>query len=130
MPARCGVPIEAVVLGAGVAGLGAARALWKRGVFPLVLEARDRIGGRICTARDPRVEVPLELGAEFLHGIPSKLFPGMRIRRWDAPSADGPHFILRAGRLAPADRKFGKAMSLMAKAGERDEPFADFLERE
>lgn len=34
----------------------------------LVLEARNRIGGRILTVEDPRVPLPIELGAEFIHG--------------------------------------------------------------
>jgi len=33
-----------------------------------VLEARDRVGGRIFTRREPDLPVPLELGAEFVHG--------------------------------------------------------------
>src|SRR5687767_13932507 len=59
---------EVVVVGAGAAGLEAARELRARGVSVVVLEARDRIGGRILTHHDPRVSLPIELGAEFIHG--------------------------------------------------------------
>ena len=59
---------DVVVVGAGVSGLAAARALRERGVRVEVLEARDRIGGRIFTHRDPRAPAPIELGAEFMHG--------------------------------------------------------------
>ena len=59
---------DVAVLGAGVAGLAAARELRRRGLTVVVLEARDRIGGRILTVRDPRLPVPVELGAEFVHG--------------------------------------------------------------
>jgi monoamine oxidase len=59
---------DVVVLGAGVAGLTAARRLQEDGFRVLVLEARDRIGGRVFTARDARSILPIELGAEFLHG--------------------------------------------------------------
>jgi len=59
---------DVIVIGAGVSGLAAARALRERGVRVEVLEARDRIGGRIFTYRDPRAPAPIELGAEFIHG--------------------------------------------------------------
>ena len=59
---------DVVVIGAGVAGLAAARRLNEHGVRALVLEARDRIGGRVFTSRDERAPLPIELGAEFLHG--------------------------------------------------------------
>jgi len=45
----------------------AARELEARGRSVLVLEARERIGGRAWTVWDPRVPVPLEMGAEFIH---------------------------------------------------------------
>jgi monoamine oxidase len=60
--------IDAIVIGAGAAGLEAARQLRAHGRSVLVLEARDRIGGRILTHHDQRVPLPIELGAEFIHG--------------------------------------------------------------
>jgi monoamine oxidase len=59
---------DVVIVGAGVAGLAAARELRARGARVVVLEARDRIGGRILTRRVSNLPVPIELGAEFLHG--------------------------------------------------------------
>jgi monoamine oxidase len=59
---------DVAVVGAGAAGLAAADALRRAGFGVVVLEARDRIGGRILTHRDARVPVPIELGAEFVHG--------------------------------------------------------------
>ena len=58
---------DVVVIGAGAAGLAAARALHDAGRRVVVLEARDRIGGRIWTLRAPGLAVPIELGAEFVH---------------------------------------------------------------
>ena len=60
--------IDIIVIGAGVAGLAAARTLTDAGLRVKVLDARDRIGGRILTVRDERASMPLELGAEFIHG--------------------------------------------------------------
>lgn len=54
-----------VIVGAGMAGLAAAHRLRAAGRQALVLEARDRVGGRIWT--DTRY-APVELGAEFIHG--------------------------------------------------------------
>jgi monoamine oxidase len=56
-----------IVIGAGAAGLAAARRLRAAGRAVTVLEARDRVGGRVWTARD-LAPVPVELGADYVHG--------------------------------------------------------------
>lgn len=59
--------VDTVVIGAGVSGLTAARLLAGRGQRVLVLEARERIGGRLHTDRtDGRIT---DLGASWIHGI-------------------------------------------------------------
>lgn len=58
---------DVIVIGAGIAGLAAANTLMKKGLKVKVLEARDRIGGRIFT-RHNLAPVPLEFGAELIHG--------------------------------------------------------------
>ncbi|MCV7243629.1 FAD-dependent oxidoreductase [Mycobacterium mantenii] len=55
-----------LVVGAGMAGLSAARTLADAGRPVRVIEARGRIGGRVCTDRD--WGAPLELGASWIHG--------------------------------------------------------------
>ena len=57
---------DVVVIGAGAAGLAAAVRLKASGVEPLVLEAKDRVGGRAHTVR-ARDGVRLDLGCEWLH---------------------------------------------------------------
>src|ERR1051325_5048493 len=59
---------DVIIIGAGAAGLIAARELSNNGYHVTVLEARDRIGGRIHTLHDPQFSVPIELGSEFIHG--------------------------------------------------------------
>ena len=59
---------DAIVVGAGAAGLAATRVLVGDGARVILLEARDRLGGRIFTVRDDRLPIPIELGAEFIHG--------------------------------------------------------------
>jgi monoamine oxidase len=66
--------MEVIIIGAGIAGLAAADQLTRAGIKPTVVEARDRIGGRIFTMYDSRVPAPIELGAEFVHGRPSTIF--------------------------------------------------------
>ena len=56
-----------IVIGAGLAGIAAARALQAQGRTVVILEARERIGGRIWTIRD-WAGIPLELGASWVNG--------------------------------------------------------------
>jgi monoamine oxidase len=64
LPARPG-PARVCVVGAGFAGLAAAAALAAGGLEPLVVEARDRVGGRVHSRRLANGAV-VELGAEFV----------------------------------------------------------------
>lgn len=57
---------EIVVIGAGAAGLAAARALTDDGYSVTIVEARDRIGGRVHTTTS--LGVPVDLGASWIHG--------------------------------------------------------------
>ena len=57
-----------IIIGAGAAGLAAAWHLAEAGVGSTILEARNRIGGRIWTARSQPGNRPIELGPEFIHG--------------------------------------------------------------
>lgn len=62
---------EVAIIGGGAAGLAAARLLTKHGRSCVVLEAGAMIGGRIRTLRLPEWQLPIELGAEFVHGRPA-----------------------------------------------------------
>ncbi|MGH7583274.1 MAG: flavin monoamine oxidase family protein [Gemmatimonadales bacterium] len=57
---------DAIVLGGGLAGLAAAQRLCDAGLQVTVVEARDRLGGRVATERDPAIDYPIELGPEWL----------------------------------------------------------------
>jgi monoamine oxidase len=72
---------DVVVIGGGVARLSAARTLSNSGFSAVILEARDRIGGRILTRNVPSFPAPIELRAEFIHGEPREI--------WDVVEATG-----------------------------------------
>src|SRR5579864_4284671 len=59
---------DAIVIGAGGAGLSAAKILARRRFGVILLEARDRVGGRVLSRQIPRTTTAVELGAEFIHG--------------------------------------------------------------
>jgi len=57
-----------IILGGGVSGLMSARELSKLGYAVTILEATDRLGGRIHTIRNSLFTQPVEKGVEFIHG--------------------------------------------------------------
>lgn len=63
---------DAIVLGAGIAGLTAARRIAENGLKVLILEGSGRIGGRVYSTdlETPNGKIPVELGAQFIH-VPS-----------------------------------------------------------
>jgi len=65
---------DVIIIGAGVAGLAALEELSAAGISVRCLEARDRTGGRILTVRDQLLPIPIELGAEFVHGKPPEIW--------------------------------------------------------
>ena len=91
---------DVIIVGAGAAGLAAARALEAQGRTVLILEARDRIGGRVRTLRHPQLPVPIELGAEFLHGAPERLFALAAEAGEVACEVDGVRWRIDEGRVS------------------------------
>lgn len=61
-------PENIIIVGGGVAGLMAARELLKEGYIVTVLEASNRLGGRIHTIHNSVFKFPIETGVEFIHG--------------------------------------------------------------
>jgi monoamine oxidase len=124
--------VEVVVIGAGAAGLAAAHALARSGRSVLVLEARERVGGRVWTRRMPGVALPVELGAEFLHGDARATRALLRQARMGVTASGRVQRYAAGGRLRPVD-SFKQAQLAMAdrsslEAG--DMSFDAFLARQ
>jgi monoamine oxidase len=124
------VDAEVLVIGAGVAGLAVARGLREAGRNVIVLEARDRIGGRIFTLRDAHAPLPLELGAEFVHGAA----PHTRQRVDEAGivlyAVEGDHWQSqnRGLRNMPdAWQRIGRVLGRLDEKRRPDRSFLDFL---
>ena len=110
-------PLDAVVLGAGAAGLAAASRLARAGRRIAVLEARDRIGGRVWTQDGP--DGPVELGAEFIHGRPKELWDeihALGLRTVELPDS---HLALSRGRLAPESDFWERVEAILSRLRER-----------
>ena len=121
--------IDVVVVGAGAAGLAAADALEKAGFGVVVLEARGRIGGRILTHRDARVPVPIEMGAEFVHGDAPETTRLLREAGRTVLDLAGEPWERKGGRLQPAGeywRQVDRVLSLIPEDGP-DLSLADWL---
>jgi monoamine oxidase len=120
--------IDVAVIGAGAAGLAAAAELSRRGCSVCLLEARDRIGGRILTRHEPDLPVPLELGAEFVHGRPAATLKWLAQHATPLIDAAPSHWLLRAGKLRQGDDLFAELKARLGKARPgQDLPFAEFL---
>ncbi|MGO4570708.1 flavin monoamine oxidase family protein [Microvirga sp. 2TAF3] len=125
---------DVAIIGAGAAGIGAARQLIAAGLSVRVLEARNRIGGRTITI--PLKGHPIDLGAHWLHAGPINPLVKLGRERGEplrrAP-VDG-HLFIKArqasrGESAALDRAFAvadRAMTQAARARE-DQPAAKAL---
>ena len=121
-----------LIVGAGVAGLSAAAELASAGHAVTVLEARDRIGGRIFTLHPDDSDAPVELGAEFVHGRPPELLRLLDDAGATLQSVEGVDAGYMHGSLSrfPQDAAFDLLEQLtdcVRRAG--DMSFQQFLER-
>jgi monoamine oxidase len=123
--------MDVLIIGAGAAGLAAAAELARAGKSALVLEARERIGGRAWTLDVPGLPVPVELGAEFIHGRPAATFSLLRKTGIAAIERSGDGWYGKGGKL----ERTGEILAELRRAIRRarvprtDVSFETFLDR-
>lgn len=124
---------DVVIVGAGAAGLAALEELDRAGCNVRCLEARDRIGGRIFTLRDPLSPVPIELGAEFVHGRAPEIWDIVRSARITAYHCTENAVHVENGKVQQHGdpwEQVGRVMADMQQRAEAsDETFSSFLEQ-
>jgi monoamine oxidase len=120
---------DVIVVGAGVAGLAAARELKRAGFTTLVVEGRNRIGGRIYTQREPGLPVAIELGAEFIHGRPREVCDLLREEGLRPSEVPGTRWCSIGGRLEPCNDWWDKVESIFETMDDKgpDRTFAEHL---
>jgi monoamine oxidase len=122
-----GFETDVVVLGAGVAGLAVGRGLAEAGLRVVLLEAAERVGGRVQTVRLPGSDLPVELGAEFVHGRPPELLALIEEAGLTLFEREGTFFSFENGRLKKTDW-VDSAFDVLEDLPEGgDRPFAEFL---
>lgn len=121
---------DVIIVGAGAAGLAAARELQAAGLRIVVLEARPRLGGRIFTKHDPHTGMPIELGAELIHGRADTLQEIIEAVSLRTVEVEGGRWESHRGawRAAPDfwDR-LDRVMRLLPKRPRNDYSFGEFV---
>lgn len=120
---------DVLIIGAGVAGLAAAGMLSRGGMRVLVLEARDRIGGRIATVHPRNLDTAVELGAEFVHGRPPETFELIDDSHLEVSQIYGEPFCSNEAGLEPCDfwSRIEKVLERMKKEGSSQQSFDAFV---
>src|SRR4030088_2508460 len=119
-----------VVIGAGAAGLMAARELPVAGKRVTILEARERCGGRIYPLPAAEFGYPAEGGAEFVHGVAPVTRSLMREAGLSLSPRGGTRWSVRNGAFSPADPSLPDTTRFYQALREvkADLPIAEFLE--
>ena len=122
---------DTVVVGAGAAGLYAARELRRAGRQVVVLESSHRVGGRILTEFETRAGIPIELGAEFVHGDAPETTRLLDEARLATVPVLGRHYRSDRGELAaqgPLWERMQRVFSHLSPRRKDDRSFQEFLD--
>ena len=122
---------DALVIGAGAAGLAAARKLSKTRGRVILLEARGRVGGRIYPTPVEGLVTAPELGAEFIHGRAEETLALLREAETTAVDIAPEGWSYEGGRLQCADDRTLEWGGLLKRADAltQDESVDEFLRR-
>jgi monoamine oxidase len=116
---------DVLIIGAGAAGLAAAKELSEAGRKVAVVEARDRIGGRIHTLHNDAA-TPIELGAEFIHGRAPEILDVLHKSRLLFYDATERHWFFHGKTLRDSEEfwePLSKTMEKLNDVGDRDFSF-------
>ncbi|HET7434405.1 MAG TPA: NAD(P)/FAD-dependent oxidoreductase [Thermoanaerobaculia bacterium] len=119
---------DVLIIGAGAAGLSAARALSGARKRVCLLEARPRVGGRVHTIRESSLPLPIELGAEFVHGTVESTLSLIDAAALNLAQLPDNHWWSADGQWQLVD--FWSELAIIQKEAsrlKRDMSFADFL---
>jgi monoamine oxidase len=119
---------DVVIIGAGAAGLTAAVELAEAGFPVTLIEARDRIGGRVFTVHDPSLQTAIELGAEFIHGVQSEILEPLKKANIAFDEVHGDNWCVQDGKLTRCDF-FSEVEEILRRMDDTlpDESFDGFL---
>ena len=123
--------VDVIIIGAGAAGLAAARIISKTGKTVTVLEARNRAGGRIYTLHNDEFSFPVEAGAEFIHGNLPHTTALLKEAEVSFYETTGNTWNVNNGQVSEGDL-FPEEWEVLLKklhALERDISIAQFLDR-
>jgi monoamine oxidase len=122
---------DTLIIGAGAAGLAAASELVANDRHVLIVEARERIGGRILTDRSTLSPIPIELGAEFIHGESPALLRRLAAARDVVIDAPRERWIVQSTGLRRADARLKALKRVFGRLSrpKRDMSFAEYLDR-
>jgi monoamine oxidase len=121
---------DVLIIGAGATGLSAARILSKARKSVTILEARDRIGGRINTIQGEGFSFPVEAGAEFIHGDLRYTQSLLKEANVSCFSGGGRTWNIESNRLTEGDLFHNDWEELLKKLGQLDHdmPIGKFLD--
>src|SRR5437016_1319701 len=115
---------EILIIGGGIAGLSAASVLVRNDCAVTILEAKERLGGRIHTIRDG--SLPIELGAEFLHGESKTIRSAIEAAGLSTHEVSEKYRLLENGKLKWV--KFWDKMSRIIHRVDPEQPDCSFQE--
>jgi monoamine oxidase len=125
-----GLTADAIIIGAGAAGLMCARELRRAGRQVLVLEAGKRVGGRILTLYGTAAGVPVELGAEFIHGDAPETLRLLDEARLVTVPVLGEHYRSDRGEMSlqgPIWKRMARVFTHLNPKRKHDRSFEEFL---
>lgn len=123
---------DTIVIGGGIAGLSCARALAQAGQRVVLVEAQQRLGGRILTVDSNGI--PIELGAEFIHGKPSALLNVLKEAGLETYERSGKFLHAENGVVADSEQQNSDgeyddfdALDHLPASADEDLPFSEVI---